>query len=310
MGRRFIARAAERPEWGEAAEVPRLGAARPRARAPFDFYGRVLGRLDARGLSMRQRLLTRLGAEAEDAIDAFLAEALAAEGRGATISRRFIADMTPATSRSSASRRAPAPARRGAGDDRARRQGAGGAGGDPARHHRPRATAQRGPLLDAEGGGFLWAPRRRDDCPASAEAARPAPVAAAQEWLRLLYVALTRARDRLIVCGVARQAAQPSRAAGTSHRAGFDASRHARRRRAADGGEGCRYGPDPHVARPRRRRRAAARAAAGLGARPRPGRARRRPLRLAVHGLGEAQRGPAPRRWPRRAGSAATAGAR
>ena len=33
-----------------------------------------------------------------------------------------------------------------------------------------RAKALGGPLLSADGGGFLWAPRKADDCPASAEA--------------------------------------------------------------------------------------------------------------------------------------------
>jgi ATP-dependent helicase/nuclease subunit A len=65
-----------------------------------------------------------------------------------------------------------------------------------------RATALGGPLLSTEGGGFLWAPRKADDCPASAEARAKREVAAEHESLRLLYVALTRARDRLVVCGV------------------------------------------------------------------------------------------------------------
>jgi ATP-dependent helicase/nuclease subunit A len=65
-----------------------------------------------------------------------------------------------------------------------------------------RATAQGGPLLSTGDGGFLWAPRKPEDCPASAEARGLRDVAGEHESLRLLYVALTRARDRLIVCGV------------------------------------------------------------------------------------------------------------
>ena len=68
-----------------------------------------------------------------------------------------------------------------------------------------RAKAMGGPLLSAEGGGFLWAPRKDDDCPASAAARARRELAAEHESLRLLYVALTRARDRLIVCGVETQ---------------------------------------------------------------------------------------------------------
>ena len=42
---------------------------------------------------MRARMLTRLGREAEDALDAFLAEALAAERRGVRDLERFVAEM-------------------------------------------------------------------------------------------------------------------------------------------------------------------------------------------------------------------------
>ena len=61
--------------------------------APFDFYGAVLARLDGEGRSMRQRLLTRLSAEGEDALDAFMAEVLAAEERGARDLESFAAAM-------------------------------------------------------------------------------------------------------------------------------------------------------------------------------------------------------------------------
>ena len=60
-----------------------------------------------------------------------------------------------------------------------------------------RAGAMGGPLLDAEDGGFLWAPRKADDCPASEIARTAREQASAHESLRLLYVALTRARDAL-----------------------------------------------------------------------------------------------------------------
>jgi ATP-dependent helicase/nuclease subunit A len=65
--------------------------------------------------------------------------------------------------------------------------------------------AQGGPLLATDAGGFLWAPRKADDCPASEAARNERDLAAEHESLRLLYVALTRARDRLVVCGVKTQ---------------------------------------------------------------------------------------------------------
>ena len=43
--------------------------------APFDLYAGLMNRLDSRGLSVRQRFLTRLGGEAADAMDAFLDQA-------------------------------------------------------------------------------------------------------------------------------------------------------------------------------------------------------------------------------------------
>ena len=52
----------------------------------------------------------------------------------------------------------------------------------------------------------MWAPRKLEDCPASAAARQLRDEAGAHESLRLLYVALTRARDRLIICGVAHRA--------------------------------------------------------------------------------------------------------
>jgi len=56
-------------------------------------------------------------------------------------------------------------------------------------------------LLKTEAGGFLFAPRKADDCEASADARARIEERTAEEQLRLLYVALTRARDRLIVTG-------------------------------------------------------------------------------------------------------------
>ena len=173
-------------------------------RAPFDFYARVLSRLDAVGRAMRARLLTRLGREAEDALDAFLAEALAAEQRGVRDLERFLAQM--AATAVDVQREHGRIVRRLAGGE-VRVMTAHGAKGLEAPivilpDTTTRATAQGGPLLDAEGGGFLWAPRKIEDCPASAAARARRDQALLNESLRLLYVALTRARDRLVICGV------------------------------------------------------------------------------------------------------------
>ena len=57
------------------------------------------------------------------------------------------------------------------------------------------------PLLVTEEGGFLWAGSKALDCNASTRAREAREERESDEALRLLYVALTRARDRLVVCG-------------------------------------------------------------------------------------------------------------
>jgi ATP-dependent helicase/nuclease subunit A len=69
----------------------------------------------------------------------------------------------------------------------------------------PETTVTRGargsPLLPTEDGGFLWAPTAKQDCEASARARAWRAQHEEEEGQRLFYVALTRARDRLILCG-------------------------------------------------------------------------------------------------------------
>ena len=243
------ARAGERAAWGEAARF--LGWARreAEARAPFDFYARVMARLDERGVSMKRRFLGRLGREAEDALDAFLAEALAAERRGVIELERFVAEM--AASEIEVKREQEDPERQGEGEVRV--MTVHGAKGLEAPvvilpDTSTRATAQGGPLLAAEGGGFLWAPRKADDCPASAEARAARETAAEHESLRLLYVALTRARDRLIVAGIKtadrffRGSWRDVIEAGFEHEA---VAADVRPVALDGGGMALRYGPDP-----------------------------------------------------------------
>jgi ATP-dependent helicase/nuclease subunit A len=196
-------RAGEREAWGQAAGFLAWAIEAAAGRTPFDFYARALSRLDAAGHSKRARVLTRLGREAEDALDAFLAEALAAERRGVRDLERFLAAM--AASDIEVKREADDSAGPGGGEVRV--MTAHGAKGLEAPivilpDTTTRAKAMGGPLLETGDGGFLWAPRKKEDCPASAAARARRESAAAHESLRLLYVALTRARDRLIIAGV------------------------------------------------------------------------------------------------------------
>jgi ATP-dependent helicase/nuclease subunit A len=196
-------RADERSEWRSARDFLGWAIGEAAARLPFDFYGRVLSRLDDAGRSMRARLLTRLGREAEDALDAFLGEALGAEQRRVHNLERFLAEMV--SSEIEVKREQEDSSGRAGGEVRV--MTAHGAKGLEAPivflpDTTTKAPAMGGPLLDAEGGGFLWAPRKGDDGLASQLARADRERAADQESLRLLYVALTRARDRLVICGV------------------------------------------------------------------------------------------------------------
>ncbi len=241
---RLNARAPERPEWAAARDFLSWARAEAGTRPPFDLYSRVLSRLDADGRSMRLRLLTRFGREAEDAIEAFLGEALGLEKRRVHDLERFLDEMV----------RTDLEVKREAEDlgGEVRVMTVHGAKGLEAPivilpDTTTRARAQGGPLLESQGGGFLWAPRKPEDCPASADARTAREQAADQESLRLLYVALTRARDRLVIAGV-KMAEQFYR--GSWHEIAMRGLERAEiaagTRVIEDDGEGMsRYGADP-----------------------------------------------------------------
>jgi ATP-dependent helicase/nuclease subunit A len=241
-------RADERAEWREARAFLGWAIGEAAQRPPFDFYGRVLSRLDAAGRSMRARLMTRLGPEAADAIEAFLGQALGAESRDVRDLERFLAAMAATD----------IEIKREQEDQggEVRVMTAHGAKGLEAPivilpDTTTKAVSQGGPLLDTGDGGYLWAPRKADDCPASSQARSLRERLSDEESLRLLYVALTRARDRLIVCGVQ---ARPHLFSG-SWRDYVDRAfaRVAARPFALEGGaEGLRYGADPLTALPAR----------------------------------------------------------
>ena len=196
---RLLERADERPEWRAARDFLRRLRTEARTRPPFDLYARLLSGAGEDGRSMRARILTRLGREAEQALDAFLAEALKAERRGVRDLETFVADM--------ASTAVEVKREQDDGKGEVRVMTVHGAKGLEAPvvilpDTTTKASVQGGPLLQTQGGGFLWCARKDDDCTASAAARQARTDAADAESLRLLYVALTRARDRLIVCGV------------------------------------------------------------------------------------------------------------
>ena len=197
LWRTLRARADERPEWTGARVLVRWLRREARERTPFDLFARLLNRRDERGLTVRQRFITRLGAEAADALDAFLDQARAAEGRGVTDLERFCAFL--GTIDQTVKREMDEP--RG----EVRVMTAHSSKGLEAPivilpdtiFSEPQGDA----LLETADGGFLWCGGKDRDCDASAEARELRKRKAEEESLRLLYVGLTRARDRLIIGG-------------------------------------------------------------------------------------------------------------
>ena len=198
LWRTLLAQADEAREWRGAADFLSALQAQATALRPFEFYSRVLGMRDAAGRSMRQRLLRRLGHEAEDALDEFLAQVLAAESRGVhdleSLAAAFASLDITVKRELEASR------------DEVRVMTAHGAKGLEAPIvFLPETTTSAGargsPLMATEDGGFLWSTSQKADCEASRLARELRATKENEESLRLLYVALTRARERLVLCG-------------------------------------------------------------------------------------------------------------
>jgi ATP-dependent helicase/nuclease subunit A len=194
----LAARAGERDDWRAAHDVLTRARSEARAYRPFDFYSRLLGWTDEAGKSIRARILRRLGAEAQEVIDEFLAQMLAAERNGVADLERLAAEFAGLDI---TVKREMDGVR-----DEVRVMTVHGAKGLEAPIViMPETTVKRGargsPLLQTEEGGFLWAPTAAQDCEASAQARAWRDRREDEEGQRLFYVALTRARDRLILCG-------------------------------------------------------------------------------------------------------------
>jgi ATP-dependent helicase/nuclease subunit A len=164
-----------------------------RKTTPFSFYARLLGG------GARRQFLARLGAEANDALDEFLNLALDYERQQTPSLQGFLAWLRDA--------RAEVKRDMEIARDEVRVMTVHGAKGleAPVVILADTMTAPAGPrpprLLKLAGGALLWAGRKDDDV-ASVAAARVATLSEAEnEYRRLLYVAMTRAADRLIIAG-------------------------------------------------------------------------------------------------------------
>jgi ATP-dependent helicase/nuclease subunit A len=182
------------PLFAEAAA--RLGefAELAKRETPFDFYAQILG---ARGA--RRRFLTRLGPEANDALDEFLNLALEYERRETPSLQGFLAWLRQA--------RAEVKRDMEIARDEVRVMTVHGAKGLEAPlviladTMTPPAGPRQPRLLALSGGAVVWAGRKADDSSAVAGARLAALAEARDEYRRLLYVAMTRGADRLIICG-------------------------------------------------------------------------------------------------------------
>jgi ATP-dependent helicase/nuclease subunit A len=187
-------RASETPVFAEAAaRLDRLAELAKRE-TPFDFYAQVLGADGA-----RRRFLARLGPEANDALDEFLNLALEYERREIPSLQGFLAWLRQA--------RAEVKRDMEIARDEVRVMTVHGAKGLEAPlviladTMTPPAGPRQPRLLTLSGGAVVWAGKKADDSSAMAGARLAALAEARDEYRRLLYVAMTRAADRLIICG-------------------------------------------------------------------------------------------------------------
>lgn len=168
---------------------------------PFEFYAAFLG-----GNAMRKRMLTRLGPEAAEAIDEFLDAALAYEREHPPSLQGFIAAL----------REGDIDVKRDMEQDRdeVRIMTVHGAKGlqapiviMPDTCSTPQSQGPQVYLPPRTGGipddapHLVWPPAGHSGVPGLDGAKAAVKRAAQEEYRRLLYVAMTRAEDRLYVCG-------------------------------------------------------------------------------------------------------------
>jgi len=198
---RAALRARPEPKYVAAARRLDEWTVRARRQAPFDFYAQLLGADGG-----RRRFMARLGHEANDALDEFLNRALDHEQRETPSLQAFVASMRAAhtevkrdlevvrdevrvmTVHGAKGLEAPIVV---LADTVSRPQG-----GRP-----PQLLAL--PSLDGSGATpMVWAGASADDAGSMADARALRRREAENEHRRLLYVAMTRAIDRLVVCGI------------------------------------------------------------------------------------------------------------
>jgi ATP-dependent helicase/nuclease subunit A len=195
-------KAGERKIFADAdARLNALAQAAP-GKTPFAFYAELLGAGGG-----RRQLIARLGAEANDALDEFLNLAFDYEQRETPSLQGFLAWLRQA--------RAEVKRDMEIARDEVRVMTVHGAKGleAPIVILADTMTPPGGPkpprLLPLAGDALIWAGRKADDPPPVATARQSVLAEAEAEYRRLLYVAMTRAAERLIICGAEGERKRP-----------------------------------------------------------------------------------------------------
>ena len=199
----LMARRDQRPRFTEAATRLTVWFGQADTLPPYEFFAGLLG---SEGQLMRKRMLTRLGPEAAEAIDEFLDAALAYDRDSTPSLQGFVHEL----------RHGEIDIKRDMDQDRdeVRIMTVHGAKGLQApivilpdtcanpRGQGPRIfEAPRPGQPPGEVGHLLWPPAGHSNVPGLAPAKQAVEKAERDEYHRLLYVAMTRACDRLYVCG-------------------------------------------------------------------------------------------------------------
>jgi ATP-dependent helicase/nuclease subunit A len=197
------AKAKEDPRFADAAERLSAWLARTDLLPPYEFFSELLG---ADGQRLRQAMLTRLGPEAAEAIDEFLDLALAYDREAAPSLQGFVNQL----------RAGDVEIKRDMEQERdeVRIMTVHGAKGLqapivflPDTCMKPRAQnprlypVSRAGAPDDEVTHLVWPPAGHSKLAALEVSKTVMDLAERQEHHRLLYVAMTRAKDRLYVCG-------------------------------------------------------------------------------------------------------------
>ncbi len=174
-----------------------------RQHAPFEFYRRVLDMVDGQGQSLLKSVYRRLSLEAQDALEAFLNKALAHQRQNAPSLQHFLDAMM--ADKQDIKREMDNA------QGEVRVMTVHGAKGleapvvilpDTTQTPSSRNSDQLLPWADEDDGiGLVYLPNK-GSVPAELKSAWEAEEARKmQEFMRLLYVAMTRAESRLLICG-------------------------------------------------------------------------------------------------------------